>query len=211
MSSKKKPNERKARDSRSRRVLYDFVIKVKGSTNGVKLAEAVALYAEHHSITYDVKAPKDWLYHISLLWEQPLPLKNGNPAKVEKKSLPTIKIPKPKKEPVDLPTTLPAGLSNERFFRTGVWKRLRKKAMEYYGCACMRCGNRNTKNHVDHIYPRSKHPELELEFCNLQILCKDCNELKSNIYIWDLRPIKAKKWIDELASKGLIKPAIKLN
>lgn len=209
MAKKKKSKEKKERDSRSRRVLYDFVKSIKGTTNGVKLAEAVALYAEHHNITYDTKAPKDWLYYISQLWEQHTPIE-----KIERKVIVKSELPKIKREPqqpVDLPTTLPAGLSNERFFRTGVWKRLRKKVMEYYGCGCMRCGNRNTKNHVDHIYPRSKHPELELEFCNLQILCKDCNELKSNIYIWDLRPIKAKKWIDELASKGLIKPAIKLN
>lgn len=209
MAKKKKSKEKKERDSRSRRVLYDFVKSIKGTTNGVKLAEAVALYAEHHNITYDTKAPKDWLYYISHLWEQHTPIE-----KIERKVIVKSELPKIKREPqqpVGLPTTLPAGLSNERFFRTGVWKRLRKKVMEYYGCGCMRCGMRNTKNHVDHIYPRSKYPELELEFCNMQILCKDCNELKSNLHIWDLRPIKAKKWIDELASKGLIKPAIKLN
>lgn len=34
--------------------------------------------------------------------------------------------------------------------------------------------------HVDHIKPRSKYPELELEFTNLQILCADCNLGKRN-------------------------------
>lgn len=187
-------------------------------TGSLNVSKAVTLYTQHHNIDLAGKGNKEWLYGHSpfLPYGKPYYEKiSGVKAKKEKKgaatTLPKIKIKKEPKPPVDLPTTLPAGLSNERFFRTGVWKRLRKKVMEYYGCGCMRCGMRNTKNHVDHIYPRSKHPELELEFCNLQILCKDCNELKSNIYIWDLRPIKAKKWIDELASKGLIKPAIKLN
>ena len=34
--------------------------------------------------------------------------------------------------------------------------------------------------HVDHIKPRSLYPDLELEFENLQVLCKYCNLEKSN-------------------------------
>ena len=42
--------------------------------------------------------------------------------------------------------------------------------------------------HVDHIKPRSKFPELALEFDNLQILCDDCNIGKCNKYEDDWRP-----------------------
>ena len=33
---------------------------------------------------------------------------------------------------------------------------------------------------VDHIKPRSTHPELALDFDNLQVLCHDCNQGKGN-------------------------------
>ena len=42
--------------------------------------------------------------------------------------------------------------------------------------------------HVDHIKPRSKYPELELDITNLQILCEDDNLGKSNRYETDYRP-----------------------
>ena len=47
----------------------------------------------------------------------------------------------------------------------------------------MSCG-RNPKEHsisiqVDHIKPRIKYPNLELDEANLQILCADCNQGKS--------------------------------
>jgi len=42
--------------------------------------------------------------------------------------------------------------------------------------------------HVDHIKPRSKFPELELVFDNLQVLCDDCNIGKSNVDSTDFRP-----------------------
>ena len=45
----------------------------------------------------------------------------------------------------------------------------------------------NVELHVDHIKPRSKHPELELDINNLQILCKDCNLGKSNTDSIDYR------------------------
>ncbi|RYZ77711.1 MAG: hypothetical protein EOP05_00795 [Proteobacteria bacterium] len=41
--------------------------------------------------------------------------------------------------------------------------------------------------HVDHIKPRSKYPHLELEFSNLQVLCRQCNFGKSNKYEDDFR------------------------
>lgn len=51
----------------------------------------------------------------------------------------------------------------------------------------MCCGSR--KNIVvDHIYPISKYPSLSLEFDNLQVLCNDCNQGKSNDDFTDFRP-----------------------
>jgi 5-methylcytosine-specific restriction endonuclease McrA len=41
--------------------------------------------------------------------------------------------------------------------------------------------------HVDHIKPRSRYPELELDPSNLQVLCEDCNLGKSNTDAIDWR------------------------
>ena len=53
----------------------------------------------------------------------------------------------------------------------------------------MVCGasGKQTVLHVDHIKPRSKYPELALDPNNLQVLCKDCNLGKSNLYNTDWR------------------------
>lgn len=48
------------------------------------------------------------------------------------------------------------------------------------------------KMHVDHIKPKSKYPELALEFSNMQVLCDPCNMGKSNIYDTDWRDLTAK-------------------
>ncbi len=49
--------------------------------------------------------------------------------------------------------------------------------LQAYPPLCGRCGNKNNLE-VDHVKPRSKYPDLELDFDNLQILCRDCNLLK---------------------------------
>lgn len=63
----------------------------------------------------------------------------------------------------------------DAFYRTKEWRQLRFKALLKYGRACMCCNATNKPLHVDHVKPRSKYPELELELSNLQILCEDCN------------------------------------
>lgn len=40
----------------------------------------------------------------------------------------------------------------------------------------------------DHIMPISSHPELALVEDNIQVLCRECNMGKSNIYTHDFRP-----------------------
>lgn len=78
------------------------------------------------------------------------------------------------------------------FYISPEWRMLRVRVLEKYSCKCMMCG-RSPKDHgvvihVDHIKPVSKHPELCLEFNNLQLLCEDCNLGKSNKYDTDWRP-----------------------
>lgn len=74
------------------------------------------------------------------------------------------------------------------FYETREWQELRYRVLRKFGRACMCCGSSNCELHVDHIKPRSKHPELELEFTNLQILCRACNLGKSNTDETDWRP-----------------------
>jgi len=76
--------------------------------------------------------------------------------------------------------------SADNFYATNKWKELRKRVLEIYGRKCMCCGSKRNI-HVDHIKPRSKFPELELTFDNLQILCNQCNSRKSNFDETDYR------------------------
>ena len=89
--------------------------------------------------------------------------------------------PKPKaKKPVD-------------FYSSKRWKRLRVEAFIKYGRKCCLCGRGvedGAKLTVDHIVPRSAHPESEFSYNieNLQILCKRCNDGKSDDYSEKWRP-----------------------
>ncbi|MFC5353567.1 HNH endonuclease [Azospirillum himalayense] len=69
------------------------------------------------------------------------------------------------------------------FYNSREWKELRYKALQKHGARCMCCGatpQDGAVMHVDHIKPRSRFPDLELEFTNCQILCAACNLGKSN-------------------------------
>ena len=72
------------------------------------------------------------------------------------------------------------------FILSPEWKELRQKAIGFYGSICMCCQSVD-KVQVDHIKPKSKYPELALDFDNLQILCWNCNKKKSNIDETDYR------------------------
>ena len=76
--------------------------------------------------------------------------------------------------------------SESCFYRTSEWLSLRKKVLKMYGLICMKC-KATEFIHVDHIYPRSLYPHLELEFDNMQVLCRSCNCSKSNRRIIDYR------------------------
>jgi len=81
----------------------------------------------------------------------------------------------------------------DSFYRSYKWRRLRVDALEAnrqrYGLlACECCGMVNVASfHVDHIYPRSTHPELALDPANLQVLCDDCNIGKGTAYTTNWR------------------------
>lgn len=85
------------------------------------------------------------------------------------------------------------------FYERPEWKELRYQALNKYGRRCMSCGDSEERAvkeqrvapvlQVDHIKPRSIYPELALVLANLQVLCRPCNQGKSNKHADDLRPI----------------------
>jgi len=78
----------------------------------------------------------------------------------------------------------------ERFYNSLEWKELRYEVLRENAGSCVCCGARasdGVRIHVDHIKPRSKYPELQLDKGNLQVLCEDCNFGKSNYYADDWR------------------------
>lgn len=78
----------------------------------------------------------------------------------------------------------------QKFYASQEWKELRYEVLRNSGGACCCCGGRASDGlriHVDHIKPRSKYPELQLDISNLQVLCEDCNFGKSNYYADDWR------------------------
>lgn len=91
---------------------------------------------------------------------------------------------------------MPAGLRREEqkrdlFYDSGEWQRLRYRTIMKYGAHCQCCGARGNCDNpiqVDHIKPRSKYPDLQLDPNNLQVLCKDCNRGKGAWDETDWRP-----------------------
>jgi HNH endonuclease len=89
-----------------------------------------------------------------------------------------------------LPIEWPAA---DEFYRSHGWRSLRVDALEAnrerYGALTCECCLSGTAGqwHVDHIHPRSSHPELALELTNLQVLCEDCNVGKGTRYATDWR------------------------
>lgn len=70
--------------------------------------------------------------------------------------------------------------SSLNFYNSRDWLSLRYMALIKHGRMCMCCHAQNVELHVDHIKPRSLHPELELDINNLQVLCRKCNLGKGN-------------------------------
>jgi hypothetical protein len=78
------------------------------------------------------------------------------------------------------PITVLTKSETGEFYRSQAWMAIRYKVLAAYGAKCACCGETEGAMHVDHIKPRSKHPNLALEFSNLQVLCEACNMGKGN-------------------------------
>lgn len=76
----------------------------------------------------------------------------------------------------------------ETFYTSQKWRQIRYEILKRYGPVCMACRANEGEMHVDHILPRSTHPELEYELSNLQVLCPDCNLGKGAWDETDWRP-----------------------
>lgn len=75
------------------------------------------------------------------------------------------------------------------FYRTPQWKRARYLALTTLGNRCQLCGSGPASGplHVDHILPRSRHPERCLDTTNLQVLCEPCHTAKGVVFVDDCR------------------------
>ncbi len=72
---------------------------------------------------------------------------------------------------------------SEAFFESREWLELRYNILKRDGAICALCGITRADGavlQVDHIEPRSKFPERALDPGNLQVLCRDCIQGKSN-------------------------------
>jgi 5-methylcytosine-specific restriction protein A len=68
-----------------------------------------------------------------------------------------------------------------RFYSSALWRQLRKTHLDQFPL-CVHCeaaGITTAGQHVDHILPRSKRPDLELCADNLQTLCISCHSRKT--------------------------------
>jgi 5-methylcytosine-specific restriction endonuclease McrA len=64
-------------------------------------------------------------------------------------------------------------------YKSKEWEKLKEWAYKRFKYRCTCCGIRSGL-HLDHIKPISTHPELCLDFLNVQYLCGPCNRIKSN-------------------------------
>jgi 5-methylcytosine-specific restriction endonuclease McrA len=93
------------------------------------------------------------------------------------------------------------------FYESREWLDLRYRVLQKSGGSCKLCGCRASSDNplqVDHIKPRSKHPELALVESNMQVLCKNCNQGKSNKDVTDWRFRASRELIDKVNRKTAI-------
>ena len=86
------------------------------------------------------------------------------------------------------PKVIQSAKAEQAFYSSMPWLRLRFETIRAYGGICMLC-NSTKFIAVDHIKPRSKYPELELDPDNVQVLCNTCNRGKSNKDMTDFRTV----------------------
>ncbi|MCC2616524.1 HNH endonuclease [Aestuariibacter halophilus] len=99
-------------------------------------------------------------------------------------------LPRTFHKAIDVPYNPLKKKTKAGFYNSQAWRKLRMEALDFYGRRCVACGasaRYGADLHVDHIKPRSKYPDLELELDNLQILCENCNRGKMADYEEDWR------------------------
>ncbi|MCY4537563.1 MAG: HNH endonuclease signature motif containing protein [Chloroflexi bacterium] len=84
------------------------------------------------------------------------------------------------------------------WYKTRRWRALRRAALERDQHICQSCND--WANHVDHIIPRRKRPDLFFTLWNLQSLCGNCHQEKTNRENPDHIPERA-DWIKYLREK----------
>lgn len=110
--------------------------------------------------------------------------KDKKEAKRSKRQLKRQRRMERKKSAIQKPKTI-------SFYETREWMELRYKVFKRDGRVCSCCRTTFGEMHVDHIKPRSRFPDLELDITNLQVLCRACNLGKSNKDSTDWRHVPA--------------------
>lgn len=96
-----------------------------------------------------------------------------------------------------------AAAPEDPFFSSRAWLDLRYRVLKEHKGSCQACGAKGTPDNpiqVDHIKPRSKHPELALVSGNLQVLCKNCNFGKGTKDETDWRHVTSRRLVTLEAS-----------
>lgn len=96
---------------------------------------------------------------------------------------------------------------SDGFYESREWLDLRYRVLQKAGGSCKLCGCRATPENpiqVDHIKPRSLHPELQLAESNMQVLCRNCNQGKSNKDDTDWRFRASQEALDTLNRKRYV-------
>jgi 5-methylcytosine-specific restriction endonuclease McrA len=94
-------------------------------------------------------------------------------------------------------------IENKRsFFSSNDWRLLKNYIYAKYENICVCCGA-DKELQIDHIKPITKAPSLALHHHNLQILCKTCNQIKSNKSNARFKKIKKKGKVNFKSLIGL--------
>ena len=98
-------------------------------------------------------------------------------AREERRKLSGFPAPVATPSPRWLPRIAPQA-AETTFYDSREWLEVRYSALKLHGGHCQCCGalpGPGNPLQVDHIKPRSRVPELELDLSNLQVLCRSCN------------------------------------
>lgn len=96
---------------------------------------------------------------------------------------------------------------SDGFYESREWLDLRYRVLQKAGGSCKLCGCRASADNtlqVDHIKPRSLHPDLALVESNMQVLCRHCNMGKSNKDSTDWRVRASSELISQLNWKTAV-------